>query len=77
MADHPTSSQAPDAAQPQANDAAQLARGLTRKIIIAALFGGLVFAALALYGDVTKLRAAASGCAPSAVALGFVLAAGN
>ena len=77
MADHPTSSQAPDAAQPQANDAAQLARGLTRKIIIAALFGGLVFAALALYGDVTKLRAAASGVAPGAVALGFLLAAGN
>jgi len=77
MADLPTSPQAPAAAQPLGNDAAQLARGLTRKIIIAALFGGLVFAGLALYGDVTKLRAAASGFAPGAVALGFALAAGN
>lgn len=54
-----------------------MARGLTRKIIIAALFGGLVFAGLALYGDVTKLREAASGFSKSAVALGFALAAGN
>lgn len=54
-----------------------MARGLTRKIIIAALFGALVFAGLALYGDVTKLREAASGFSKSAVALGFALAAGN
>lgn len=75
MADNLPSPQASTAAQ--AVDAAQLARGLTRKIIIAALFGGLVFAGLALYGDVTKLRAAASGFAPGAVAFGFALAAGN
>jgi glycosyltransferase 2 family protein len=54
-----------------------MARGLTRKIIIAALLGALVFAGLALYGDVTKLREAASGFSKSAVALGFALAAGN
>jgi uncharacterized protein (TIRG00374 family) len=54
-----------------------MARGLTRKIIIAVLVGALVFAGLALYGDVTKLREAASGFSKSAVALGFTLAAGN
>jgi uncharacterized protein (TIRG00374 family) len=54
-----------------------MARGLTRKVIIAALFGALVFAGLALYGDVTKLREAASGFSKSAVAFGFALAAGN
>jgi uncharacterized protein (TIRG00374 family) len=67
----------PQAAATPAVDAAQLSRGLTRKIIIAALLGGLVFAGLALYGDVSKLRAAASGFSPGAVALGFGLAAGN
>jgi uncharacterized protein (TIRG00374 family) len=58
-------------------DAAQMARGLTRKIIIAALFGALVFAGLALYGDVSKLRAAARGFSKGAVVLGFTLAACN
>lgn len=68
----------PDPAQVQAGaDAAQLARGLARKIAIAAVFGGLVFAALALYGDVTKLRAAAANVSPPAVLLGFGLAACN
>lgn len=58
-------------------NAAELTRGLTRKIILAALFGGLVFAALALYGDVSKLRAAASEFSTSAVLWGFALAGGN
>jgi uncharacterized protein (TIRG00374 family) len=61
-------------ATPQAAD---LARGLTRKIAIAAVFGGLVFAGLALYGDVTKLRKVAMSFSPSAVGLGFGLAATN
>jgi uncharacterized protein (TIRG00374 family) len=56
---------------------ADLARGLTRKVAIAAIFGGLVFAGLALYGDVTKLRQTAMAFSPGAVALGFALAAGN
>ncbi|HEY2735163.1 MAG TPA: lysylphosphatidylglycerol synthase domain-containing protein, partial [Polyangiales bacterium] len=60
-----------------ATSAAVAARGLTGKIAIAAVFGGLVFAGLALYGDVAKLRNAAMGFAPRAVALGFALAAGN
>jgi uncharacterized protein (TIRG00374 family) len=60
-----------------ATDAAQMARGLMRKIVLAALLGGVVFAGLALYGDVTKLRAAASGFSSGAVGLGFALAAGN
>ncbi len=36
-----------------------------------------MFAALALYGDVDKLRAAAGGIAPTSVVLGFALAVGN
>lgn len=45
--------------------------------MLAALLGGLVFAALALYSDVRQLKLAASAFAPAAVALGFALAAGN
>lgn len=56
---------------------AELTRGLTRKIIVAALFGGLVFAGLALYGDVSKLREAASEFSGASVLLGFALALGN
>jgi uncharacterized protein (TIRG00374 family) len=58
-------------------DSARLSQGLVRKVVIAALFGGLVFAGLALYGDVAKLRDAARGFAPGAIALGFALAACN
>ena len=69
------------AALPSSPDAAasstDLSRGLARKVAIAAVFGGLVFAGLALYGDVNKLRATARAFSPSAVALGFSLAAGN
>lgn len=78
MAHKPSSSsaQAAEQSSPGAS-AAELTRGLTRKIIFAALFGGLVFAALALYGDVSKLKAAASEFSSEAVLLGFTLAAGN
>ena len=78
MAHKPSSSsaQAAEQSSPGAN-AADLTRGLTRKIMFAALFGGLVFAALALYGDVSKLKAAASEFSSEAVLLGFALAAGN
>ncbi|HEX7477974.1 MAG TPA: lysylphosphatidylglycerol synthase transmembrane domain-containing protein [Polyangiales bacterium] len=58
-------------------DATAMARGLARKVMIAALLGGLVFAGLVLYGDVHKLAHAAQNFAPGAVALGFTLAAGN
>jgi uncharacterized protein (TIRG00374 family) len=75
MASDPSST--PNTAAKPALDAAQLSRGLARKIMVAALFGGVVFAGLALYGDVAKLRVAASGFSPSAVAAGFALAAGN
>ncbi len=64
-------------ATPQPADATAMARGLARKVMIAALFGGLVFAGLVLYGDVHKLRQAAQSFAPGAVALGFALAAAN
>lgn len=63
--------------EPPREGAAQVARGLARKVVVAALFGGLVFAAMALYGDVRQLQAAAMAFAPAAVALGFALAAGN
>jgi uncharacterized protein (TIRG00374 family) len=75
MAHNPSSPSQPEVS-PGAN-ATELTRGLTRKIILAALFGGLVFAALALYGDVSKLRVAASEFAAAAVLWGFALAAGN
>jgi len=69
------------AALPSSPDATgaspDLARGLARKVAVAAVCGGLVFAGMALYGDVSKLRQAALGFSPRAVALGFTLAAGN
>lgn len=58
-------------------NSAQLARGITRKIIAAGLLAALIFAALALYGDVQDLRRTADDFAPSAFALGLALAAGN
>jgi uncharacterized protein (TIRG00374 family) len=66
-----------DSALADADGAAHAAKHLARKVALAAVFGGLVFAGLALYGDVAKLKTAAMGFAPGAVALGFGLAAGN
>jgi uncharacterized protein (TIRG00374 family) len=54
-----------------------MSRGLGRKLIIAVLLAGLVFAALALYGDVQELRRTASVFAPSAFVIGLALAAAN
>ena len=56
----PSAQPAVEAVSAAADNTAALTRGFTRKIILAALFGGLVFAGLALYGDVSKLREAAS-----------------
>ena len=50
---------------------------LIRKIVAAAVFGALVFAGLALYGDVAELRATAEQFAPSAFAIGLLLATLN
>lgn len=78
MAHNPSSPSAlPGEQSTPGKNATELTRGLTRKIIFAALFGGLVFAALALYGDVSKLRAAASEFSTAAVLWGFALAGGN
>ena len=78
MAHNPSSPSAlPGEQSTPGKNATELTRGLTRKIILAALFGGLVFAALALYGDVSKLRAAASEFSTAAVLWGFALAGGN
>lgn len=51
--------------------------GLARKLMFGAVLGGLVFAGLMIYSDVNALLAAAQTFAPSAVALGLLLAAGN
>jgi uncharacterized protein (TIRG00374 family) len=68
-----------DASQsnPSSTDSAQLASGLTRKIVLAMLLAAIVFGALALYADVNKLKQTAATFAPSAFVLGLSLAAGN
>ena len=38
---------------------------LVRRVVVAAVFGALIFAGLALYGDVSDLRATAEQFAPS------------
>jgi uncharacterized protein (TIRG00374 family) len=60
-----------------AGSSAQLASGLGRKIVLAVLFAALVFAGLAMYGDVQELRSTARTFAPEAFALALALAAGN
>lgn len=52
-------------------------RGLARKIVAAALVGAVVFAVLALYGDVRELRATAQRFSFTAFGLGLALAAFN
>ncbi|MDD9944413.1 MAG: lysylphosphatidylglycerol synthase transmembrane domain-containing protein [Myxococcales bacterium] len=56
---------------------AEATRGLARKVTLAAAFGALIFAGLALYSDVPKMRAAVVGFAPQAFVAGLALAAGN
>jgi glycosyltransferase 2 family protein len=56
---------------------AQMSKGLWRKLVIGALLAGIVFAALAMYGDVQELRRTASHFAPAAFGFGLMLAAGN
>ena len=60
-----------------AASSSQLASGLVRKVVIAGMLAALVFAALAMYGDVQELRRTARSFAPAAFALGLALAAGN
>ena len=62
---------------PEAPPVADATRGLTRKIVIALLLGALIYAALALYGDVRELRATAQRFSANAFALALALAAGN
>jgi uncharacterized protein (TIRG00374 family) len=50
---------------------------MARKIVVAVLLAALVFAALAMYGDVQELGRTARSFAPTAFALGLLLAAGN
>jgi glycosyltransferase 2 family protein len=67
----------PEHAPPPPTDSGQVARGLGRKLVLAMLLAAIVFAALALYGDVQELRRTARAFAPAAFALGLALAAGN
>lgn len=60
-----------------ATTSSDLAAGLTRKVVIAVLLAALVFAALAVYGDVQELQRTARSFAAGAFALGLLLAAGN
>jgi uncharacterized protein (TIRG00374 family) len=62
---------------PRLQDSGQAARGLGRKMVGAVLAAAVVFAALALYGDVQELRRTASAFAPMAFVVGLLLAAGN
>ena len=65
------------------SDPAQLARardasrGLTRKVIVGTLLGGLVFVALALYADLDALREAMRSFDTRAFAIALALATGN
>src|SRR6476661_348820 len=54
-----------------------VAAGLGRKVLIAGMLAALVWAALALYGDVNELRRTARRFAPLALAGGLGLVAGN
>lgn len=56
---------------------ADATRGLARKVTVAALLGAAIFAALALYSDIPKLREAAGTFSGQAFGLGLMLAAGN
>lgn len=51
--------------------------GLARKVVLGVLLAVLVWAAFALYGDVRELRRTALTFAPSALAAGLGLVAGN
>lgn len=59
------------------NDSAQAQQGLGRKIAGAVVVAAVVFAVLALYGDVQQLQQTARTFAPSALAVALLLAAGN
>jgi uncharacterized protein (TIRG00374 family) len=71
----PSPEPAPVADAPSSSN--QLASGLGRKVLLAMILAALVYAGLALHGDLQKLRGAASTFAPAAFALGLALAAGN
>jgi glycosyltransferase 2 family protein len=60
-----------------APSATQVATGLTRKIVVSVLLAALIYAALALYGDVRELQGTARSFAPQALAIGLALATCN
>ena len=65
----------PAASQPPSSKS--VAEGLTRKVVIATVAGGLVFAALAMYSDAGKLLATAATFSGEAFAVGLLLASLN
>ncbi len=58
-------------------DAGRAARNIGRKLVAGMLLAAIVFAALALYGDVQELRRTVKAFAPSAFAVALLFAGGN
>jgi len=67
----------PGQANPGEPTAPDPSEGLARKVVVATVAGGLVFAALALYSDAGKLAETATTFSLSAFALGLLLATIN
>jgi glycosyltransferase 2 family protein len=62
---------------PARTDSNQVASGLGRKIVLAGLLAAVIWAGLALYGDVRELQRTARTFAPSAFVASLALVAGN
>jgi glycosyltransferase 2 family protein len=62
---------------PARTDSSQVAAGLGRKIVVAGLLAAMIWAGLALYGDVQELRRTARTFAPAAFFAGLGLVLGN
>lgn len=75
----PPSEPRPDrkTAPPPPTDIDHATRGLARKVILAAVFGAVIFAALALWSDLPKLRDAVANFSVNAFLVALALAAGN
>jgi uncharacterized protein (TIRG00374 family) len=70
-------SQNPAPGAPARTGSTQIPAGLARKIVAAGLLAAMIWAGLALYGDVQELRRTARTFAPSAFVTGLGLVLGN
>ncbi len=66
-----------DTPKAPSNDTPKAPSNLTRRLVLGALLGGVVFIALSLYSDVGKLAANLSTFHYSALAIALALASGN